>query len=439
MVKTVLPVGVPGGPRPPAPLRRSSPARDLQIRRLRRRVSGVLLLTLAASLAVGWGTAVLLSQRAVGDQVDDRLDDLAADAADGVASVGEPRPAISPARFAFDPSVPSPPEHPGATAVVRRAALDARRSGDPVRRDGRIDGIPVRVLARVATADTGLVEVAVVDRRDPDAVTDRLARDLAVALAAAFLVSVLAVAAIARRSTRHLEDVFRQEDRLLLAATHELRGPLSWMAATAVEGLRHGRAPADALAEVAQATASMADLLDDLTEAARVLSGAAERLDETVRLDHLVRTLADDPGAPEADLRLDLGPVTVPGSPGLLRRATSNLVRNAARHGYGGRGGPVTLVVDGRGITVSDDGPGMDAEQLAVIRSQIPSGIRIGDAGAGLGLALAAWVAQVHGGHLEVANRAPHGFEATLRLPTTPAVAGPAPDASTEGEPCACS
>lgn len=255
------------------------------------------------------------------------------------------------------------------------------------------------------------------------ALVARSAWELGVAMVVGFAVAAIGVGTVARRSTRHIEHAFSQEDRLLMVATHELRGPLGWMAAAS----HHlgDRSPEDALREVARATATMVHLLDDLTEAARVLSRATSLADDVVPLDALLTTLAEEPDPGEEGVKLDLDAVAVRGSAGLLRRATSNLIRNAARHGYGGGGGPIVVRVGEGGITVEDEGPGIEPGRLELLRAQIPGGIRIGEGGTGLGLALAAWVAQVHGGELRLENREPSGFRATLVLPAFPVEDGP--------------
>jgi len=71
-------------------------------------------------------------------------------------------------------------------------------------------------------------------------------------------------------------------------------------------------------------------------------------------------------------------------------------------------------------VRVIDDGPGIPEDQLA---AAIQPFVRLDPArrrdtvGFGLGLAIAAQAVQAEGGTLTLANRAPHGLEATIHLP----------------------
>jgi len=102
-----------------------------------------------------------------------------------------------------------------------------------------------------------------------------------------------------------------------------------------------------------------------------------------------------------------------------FKRALTNLVDNALH--YGERL-TIALSADRAGVTVRviDDGPGIPDDQLA---AAIQPFVRLDPArrrdtvGFGLGLAIAAQAVQAEGGTLTLANRAPHGLEATIHLP----------------------
>lgn len=86
----------------------------------------------------------------------------------------------------------------------------------------------------------------------------------------------------------------------------------------------------------------------------------------------------------------------------LLAAALMNLLDNAVRHGAR----TVRVQVDERHVTLSDDGPGVDAARLEQLRQALAredAGAAAGEQSpAGLGLALADRVARVHGGRLEL-------------------------------------
>jgi two-component system osmolarity sensor histidine kinase EnvZ len=108
-----------------------------------------------------------------------------------------------------------------------------------------------------------------------------------------------------------------------------------------------------------------------------------------------------------------------------LTRALSNLLTNAERYGRDPEGGRLALSVQLRRtandavIEIADRGPGVAAGQLEQLQRPFVRGdsARSGVAGAGLGLAIVARVARMHGGRLTLSPNEPHGLRATLQLP----------------------
>jgi signal transduction histidine kinase len=102
-----------------------------------------------------------------------------------------------------------------------------------------------------------------------------------------------------------------------------------------------------------------------------------------------------------------------------LKRCLTNLVSNAAK--YGSR--PAIAIEDSAdevAIRVRDDGPGIPPEMLEQVFEpffRLEGSRSVDTGGVGLGLSIARDIAQGHGGSLTLANRSPHGLEATLRLP----------------------
>lgn len=243
---------------------------------------------------------------------------------------------------------------------------------------------------------------------------------LVVPLAGAHLALVAAATGVAawgaRRAVRTVETLFAHQDRVMVTVAHEIRSPLSRAVAILDEGAG-GLLPADeAIKESRASVDELADLIDDLLQTARIMSGATTVPQEEVRVDELVRRSvpAADPGGPW--VRIDARPVLMTGSPHLVRRAVLNLVRNAAVHAYAGGPGEIRVRVDDHGITVEDDGPGVPAARLQEIRYETPLSARP-PSGSGVGLLLAGWVAETHGGRLVLRNRDEGGFEARLDLP----------------------
>jgi signal transduction histidine kinase len=245
-----------------------------------------------------------------------------------------------------------------------------------------------------------------------------------------------------------------QTVRLTLdSAAHDLRGPL-FRARMRLEGLLESRdgaggAPGDSPAAAA-AEAALAELdrvqstLGTLLQLAKLDARAGEgALEQVVDAAGIVRELADlyaaDAEARGIRLRtaIDDG-CRVRAHPQLLAQAIANLIENALK--YLSRGGHVEVLVhaaDERAlIEVADDGPGIPAHECArALRrfERLESAREI--AGSGLGLALVAAVAELHGGSVELLPNRP-GLRARMLLPlASGATAAPRPDLHAEGAP----
>jgi hypothetical protein len=98
----------------------------------------------------------------------------------------------------------------------------------------------------------------------------------------------------------------------------------------------------------------------------------------------------------------------------LVRIAIRNLAHNAVRHGRGPAGAAtITLVVADGLVMIEDTGPGVpDSTEHGRQRFGAHA-----DDGVGLGLAIARWVAELHGGMLRLARSAGGGTSAVLTLP----------------------
>jgi two-component system sensor histidine kinase TctE len=108
--------------------------------------------------------------------------------------------------------------------------------------------------------------------------------------------------------------------------------------------------------------------------------------------------------AKDIDLGLEIEPAVLHGNAFLLRELVSNLLDNAIR--YSPRGGAVTMRVFSRDETVfvevEDEGPGIPpAERANVFRRFYRIDGTQGD-GCGLGLAIVAEIAGLHGARVEI-------------------------------------
>jgi two-component system OmpR family sensor kinase len=222
-----------------------------------------------------------------------------------------------------------------------------------------------------------------------------------------------------------LEDLFQVQRRFVADVSHELRTPLTVIQANADLIRRYGADP-DSLEAIASETKHMTRLIGDLLMLAQADAGELPILQENVELDTLVldaynrARVLDQNGA-----TVELGrfePVRVSGDEDRLKQLVLNLVSNAVK--YTPAEGRVTLSVWPEGnkalIAVADTGEGIPPEDLPHIFDRF---YRVDKArarkqgGAGLGLSIAQWIAESHGGRIAVESAPGVGTTFTVRLP----------------------
>jgi two-component system, OmpR family, sensor histidine kinase PrrB len=210
-------------------------------------------------------------------------------------------------------------------------------------------------------------------------------------------------------------------------AAHELRTPLTAMRAD-LDTLRIHDLPAEESAEVVQDLSRAQRRVEAIiTALGQLASGqlaqAEDRdlIDVTDMLDRVARENMRTGGGVEIVVEAadDLGAIW--GWPGGLRLAVDNLVRNAVTHAQATR---VVLAARRHDqtmtIVVDDNGRGLpDAEHQTVL-GRFSRGSNAAPGGSGLGLALVAQQAALHGGGIELSNGPLGGLRATLTISTSP-------------------
>jgi signal transduction histidine kinase len=219
-----------------------------------------------------------------------------------------------------------------------------------------------------------------------------------------------------------LEAGFERERAFVRNASHELRTPLSVIRTEADVTLADEPDDPDALRRSIAVMREAGERSERLVDALLTLA-RAERGDHShtvVDLREVVRQLIDE--AEFDGLRLELGvrPARVGGDRELLRTMAGNLIDNAVRHNS--TGGWIEIRTESASgqarLEIANSGPMITAEEAASLTEPFR---RLGTArtgqGLGLGLSIAASVAQAHGGHLAIDALERGGVRVSVSLP----------------------
>ncbi|BBY58695.1 sensor histidine kinase [Mycolicibacterium sarraceniae] len=208
-------------------------------------------------------------------------------------------------------------------------------------------------------------------------------------------------------------------------AAHELRTPLTAMRAD-LDTLRiHDLPPEEREEVVGDLSRAQRRVEAIITALGQLASGQLARaedresIDVAEMLDRVARENVRS-GAVEIIVEADEAG-TVWGWPAGLRLAVDNLVRNAITHGEATR-----IVLRARryewllAITVDDNGRGLPVEEHQKVLGRFARGSTAMVGGSGLGLALVAQQAVLHGGDIQLSDGPLGGLRAVLTVSTYP-------------------
>ena len=219
--------------------------------------------------------------------------------------------------------------------------------------------------------------------------------------------------------------------QFVAAASHELRAPLTVVLANLEllqNGARLGMSESERTQAIDEAHAEatrMARLVADLLLLARADAGVPLRK-ESVELDRVLLSVIGDARHLARGQRLafaDFEPVMVQGDEDRLKQLMLILVDNAIK--YTAAGGRVDVSLRRTGgevaIDVRDTGVGIAPSDLPRVFERFyradPSRSR-NAGGSGLGLSIARWIVEEHGGTVDLTSAPGHGTTASVRLPS---------------------
>lgn len=327
-----------------------------------------------------------------------------------------------------------------APAWVRSAARSTRSTTTLQIAREEPSEVQLRLHAERFTLASGrpLVAVAVADQVELE---DRYAALIA-AFGAAALMAVVLVAlggsVLVQQSLLPIEQSVAYMRRFMADAAHEMRTPLTVIRSRAEVALQKPR-EADEYIEAMQGveaeTRRLGRIVDDLLTLARADAGERPLESRRVFLDDVVSDAAGAAGAMAQARGVDLAidefeESPVNGDAALLHQLAMLLLDNAVK--FTPAGGRVSVrvgIADGCArLVVADNGLGISADQLPHIFERFyrgdPARSRgsAGSAtdGAGLGLAIARWIIDVHRANIEVQSAVGNGTRMTVIFPPAP-------------------
>ncbi len=225
-----------------------------------------------------------------------------------------------------------------------------------------------------------------------------------------------------------LENLFSTQRRFLADVGHELRTPLTVIKGNVGLMRKIKEFDEESLETIEDEVDRLTRMVGDLLLLAQAESGKIPLAHEIVELDTLLLEVLNQMQVLARDrVKLNLGnidQVLVCGDRDRLKQVVVNLVGNAIN--YTPKGGEIVVglgkVSDRAQLTVTDNGPGISAEDLPHIFERFYRGeksrTRQKDGkGFGLGLSIAYWIVRNHGGRIEVISTIVKGTTFCVWLP----------------------
>jgi PAS domain S-box-containing protein len=231
-----------------------------------------------------------------------------------------------------------------------------------------------------------------------------------------------------RAATAHLRAVNEMKTTFLQAVSHDLRTPLTTILGIALTLERSGASglppdeAADLLHRLSANARKLGGLLGDLLDLDRLARDTLTPRRQPVDVGELVRRVVEDAGVnDEHAVVVDAPTVRIAVDAPKVERIMENLAVNAARHTQTGTTIWISVQPqrDGVLLLVEDEGPGIPAALREQVFQPFHKGRNIADhaPGSGIGLALVAQFASLHGGRAWVQDRPGGGASFRVFLP----------------------
>jgi len=217
------------------------------------------------------------------------------------------------------------------------------------------------------------------------------------------------------QTLERLESLFTSQQRFLADVSHELRTPLTVIKGNVDLMRRMKQADEESLGSIDEEAGRLTRLVGGLLMLAQAESGKLTLVLQPVELDLLLTEVFTEMcilAGNKVHVHLnDIDQVMVNGDRDRLKQVLLNLVSNAIQ--YTPPGGDVFLsmskIGDQARIIIRDTGPGIPAEDLPHIFDRFyraeKSRTRSTTSGFGLGLSIAHWIVEHHGGQIKVESK----------------------------------
>jgi heavy metal sensor kinase len=229
-----------------------------------------------------------------------------------------------------------------------------------------------------------------------------------------------------------LEESFLQLQRFTSDVSHELRTPLTSMRSVGEVGLEQSHSDAeyrDIVGSMLEEVGRLTSMIDTLLTIAHADSGSIQLNRAVFRLMELVEESVGVVGVLAEEKKQTIfvagdSALSVSADHGFLRMAVINLLDNAVK--YSPVGSAIHIVLEPSAeeryvkLAIADEGAGIPITEVSHVFDRfyrLDEGRTREEGGAGLGLAIAKWSVEAHGGKIFLDSEPGRGSTFTIQLP----------------------